>query len=484
MNREPSIRRQLLHSLTGSLALLYTIGALTVYFWVKISAERQFDEHLQQRLADFAAETELDEQGRIEGTFHDLDLQTFSGAPQSGYYELRDSSGQAVLASLSLGEGASLPFRAMGEREMRLERITLPNGEPGRIGYLSFRAKPDPDHAPADYDPTSPRNWGHLALALPDAEVRQITQVLAFALLCTGLGLMFAMRWIVSHQIEQSCRPIERLAQLTGAMHPEELSSRLPATGLASELSPLVHQFNILLDRLEKAFQRERSFSGGIAHEIRTPLAELSALLSSALIETDREDLQEIPEDVYREAAGIGNRMTRLVEAISAIHLAESGKTILEIEDLDPRSMLEDVFASLRPSLTASKMEVSLSDLRSEEEQTISTDPVLLHAILFNLAGNAVVHSKEGSTIECFLESGQSGSQRLRFLSSPLDFDPNDLERLTETFWQKDASRTEAGRFGLGLKLVESYARLIESRLSFQYKKERFEAILELSPLD
>ena len=85
-----------------------------------------------------------------------------------------------------------------------------------------------------------------------------------------------------------------------------------------------------------------------------------------------------------------------------------------------------------------------------------TSDPVLWGAILQNLLGNAVAHAPEGS--EVVIEAAPG---RLVVSNPAPGLNEEDLERLFERFWRKDASRTGYGHSGLGLSIVKACVALL-----------------------
>ncbi len=85
--------------------------------------------------------------------------------------------------------------------------------------------------------------------------------------------------WVV---ISWSLRPLARASQEARHIGPANPAARLSATGLPTEIVPLVEAVNGALDRMASAFETERRFTENAAHELRTPLAVLGLRLQRA----------------------------------------------------------------------------------------------------------------------------------------------------------------------------------------------------------
>ena len=113
--------------------------------------------------------------------------------------------------------------------------------------------------------------------------------------------------------------PIRTLAEQTRSLAILSLDKRLATEGIPAELRVLVDQFNDLLNRLEKAYLQLEGFNADVAHELRTPLANIIASSELALRSNDRDEvlrdcIGSNLEEMHR-LSGIVNDMLFLSQA-------------------------------------------------------------------------------------------------------------------------------------------------------------------------
>ncbi len=139
----------------------------------------------------------------------------------------------------------------------------------------------------------------------------------------SGVGVLLAaaIAIAVSTGLRGALAPLDTLAEQASRIDADSLATRFPITGLPGELRPIADRLNALLSRLERSFDRERQFSADVAHELRTPIAELRAGAELALKLADARR-----SDADRETLAIAAQMEGVVVRLLALLRSDRGQ--------------------------------------------------------------------------------------------------------------------------------------------------------------
>ncbi len=273
---------------------------------------------------------------------------------------------------------------------------------------------------------------------------------IGWSLLETGLiFVVFVLAvWVV---IGRSLRPLSALRQALQERPPLDLTP-VPAAGLPSEFTPLVDTFNEQLRRVDHAVQNERRFIADAAHELRTPLAVLSAHAELARRATSEEErdaaLRHLSAGVMRSA--------RLSEQLLDMARLDAGAMAAPNQSGELSRLVEIVVRDFETLARERGQRISLNT----QEGAIVGDVDQLGILLRNLVDNAVRYAGEGGRI--VVECGQQvidgiDGVALRVADDGPGVAEEHRERIFDRFY-RPAGSPERGS-GIGLSLVARIAR-------------------------
>ncbi|MDC3011692.1 HAMP domain-containing histidine kinase [Synechococcus sp. AH-736-G21] len=180
--------------------------------------------------------------------------------------------------------------------------------------------------------------------------------------------------------------PLDSLADELSFLGADSLGQRtLDPDGQSQELQPIVEAFNQLQLRLAEAWQRERRFIDGVAHELRTPITVISGHAQSLQVE-----LTPASQVKVALIAAEAERLGELVTAMLDLARSDAGRLTLELETLDPELVLVDAYERLQ-ALAPGRLR--LAPPLEGEMSSISVDPERLQQCLAALVDNALRYS-------------------------------------------------------------------------------------------
>ena len=469
MSRAPvSVRRRVTVVLATGLAVLVVAAGLALDRAVSDRVTEEFDEALVARARAFVALTEQ-EKGKIELDYTKETHPEFERAERPDYFQFWLDDGRSLLRSRHLDR--ELP-RAEGLRPgPEVTDVLLPDGRAGRLVQLAFVPRhgvPGGDPAPAsEAPPPSPleRPPGVRAVVLAVATGRDrldpLLSSLRWAIVAIGGVAAAVAAFFVWRAVTAGFRPLDAVASQVSRLDADRLDARVAVAGAPSEVAGVVETLNALLARLEASFERERRFTGNVAHELRTPIAELRSLATvAARWPGDEAAVARYFGDV-KDVAG---RMERLIADLLLLARCEAGAEVAAREPTNLRALVDAAWAPLAPLAAEAGLV-----LRCEvpDDLVVESDPGKLAVVVANLLGNAVHHAQAGGEIRC--EVKRAGGAFELVVENPAEpLSAEDLTRLGEPFWRKDRARSSAEHAGLGLALVTALARLLGVEARFE----------------
>jgi signal transduction histidine kinase len=243
-------------------------------------------------------------------------------------------------------------------------------------------------------------------------------------------------------------RPIRELTAATQRLARGEFGQQV-AVRARDELGQLAAAFNQMSAELAHAGELRRQMTADIAHELRTPLSIILGYTES-LSDGKLPATQETFDIMHEEA----QHLSRLIEDLRALSLAEAGELPLARHRITPRALLERVMLAHVPETRQRGISIDLDTQPGLPE--IEVDAGRMAQVLENLMSNALRYTPEHGHIT--LSAGAEGNTVcLDVRDNGVGIAPEDLPYVFNRFYRADRSRQHTGReSGLGLAIARS----------------------------
>ncbi|HCZ32556.1 MAG TPA: hypothetical protein DHV93_03315 [Holophagaceae bacterium] len=233
------------------------------------------------------------------------------------------------------------------------------------------------------------------------------------------------------------------------------------------ELRELNESLLTSYQKLKEVDRLKDEFLANMSHELRTPLNSIIGFSGMLMQDLEgrlgleaREDLQIIYQN--------GRSLLGLIDSILDLSKIEAGKMELELEEVDPVPLLDDVKA-MAAGLIHDRP-IAIEYQRPQGFLRVMGDRDRLRQVFTNLVGNAIKFTEAGS-VRISAETAP-GRFRVRIEDTGIGMSGEELERLFKPFQQVDGSITRRfGGTGLGLAISQRFMGLMNGRISASSRK-------------
>ena len=298
-----------------------------------------------------------------------------------------------------------------------------------------------------------------------------------------ALGLPLLGAGIARIVFVNIARPLARVMSVADAVAGGDLSVRVPegeAERAGDDFAQLSQTFNRMLDELQRTLDDRRNLTADVAHDLRTPLHIIQGNLEGILdgvYEPTREHIEMLLEETHL--------LSRLIEDLRTLSLAESGYLQLHKEPVNVGELLADVTTSFGAQAeeagvglqadtshfapSPEPMPAGLSEQDKAASGVIDADAMRLNQVLANLVGNSLRHTPAGGTITLIGEPIQGGV-RVIVSDTGSGIADEDVPYIFNRFWRGDLSRSheEGAGGGLGLAIVKQLVELHGGQVNVQ----------------
>ena len=266
-----------------------------------------------------------------------------------------------------------------------------------------------------------------------------------------ALGLVLAV--VLAGRV---ARPLENVSRAARTFSKGQFDARVPLSDKqqrsAEETAELARNFNTMAASLESLEGERQATVAAIAHELRTPLAVLRGQLQAV-----HEGLIAMDPGRLEMLLGQVDVLSRLVDDLRTLSLAEAGRLTLEYDRVDLGGLAQRVAEALEPRARSRQVRLHVT---APQPVMVTCDPARLHQVIANLVDNSIRHVGAGGNVWISVETVAREA-----VTTVRDDGPGIpealLERVFERFYRVERSRSrDLGGSGLGLSIVKAITEL------------------------
>jgi len=241
-------------------------------------------------------------------------------------------------------------------------------------------------------------------------------------------------------------QPIRALTTATRTLRNGDLTQRLRIEG-KDEVGQLADAFNHLAESLQKQEQYRKKLTADLAHELRTPLANLQThteALIDGVLPTTSENLTSVHEEILR--------LGRLIRSLEELSRAEASRLTLRKEKVDLKVFLERTTSLFQPQF-ADKGVVLKTSL-PEYPMDIPIDRDKISQVINNLLSNALKFTAEGGDVEVKMKR-QEQEVQITVKDTGIGIPDGDIPFIFERFFRAGNGENGARGSGIGLTIAK-----------------------------
>lgn len=467
--RTTSIKR----NLVNSISVVFAIIIFGIYLFIDLSLDswmdHQFDKSLLNK-ANYMKSLVKVSNDRL--SFDDAMLSEIQDNDDRHYYQLwfKDHSFKRS-ASLSPYPDTNLLNVSLPLNTHQFVDVILPNGEEGRA-FLSYFL-PESEQLSSTHE-----HPAYLALYQSTHSLERMLVLLDMLLVVTFFLSILVMRYIAIRIVDKGLQPLLvmndsikhiDIAQNTTAEIPEPEQK-------VEEIEPIRKELNAFIKANQLFLQNEQRLTGDIAHELKTPIAEIMSL-SEVYIRYPNDE--RIGQTYKQDMLKIAQRMKTIVDNLLLLQRTSSSMLVIEHNVIDLPQLVEEVIDDLSFKFAKAQARILIE---MDVTQVIG-DAFSLQTILTNLLDNALFYSPSDSMVRVSVELQPTGLVVAVANQVAVALTDKDMTHLLEPLYQADLSRTSNDRYGLGLSIVNNLCRLNHYQLDVNYEVESQQIYFSIQPL-
>jgi two-component system, OmpR family, heavy metal sensor histidine kinase CusS len=428
--RPRSIASQLILLFTLAASLLLASG-LGIFYWIAVQHAFAEDNAI---LADRVGALSADFKESGSDIFAEQLKASHAGEHPAYWIRLLDSRGRTYAETP--GMNRLLPAEIFSPGQASASTLRSPK-DYRRDGKLFSLVALQENSDGQDYT---------IQVAQDRSSDEQLERNFAVLLVVVLSGSVLVSTLIAVTVTKRGLRPLGEMTQSLGRIGPTHLKERVAPAEWPRELQPLAIAFDEMLKRLDDFFTRLSQFSADLAHELRTPVANM---LGEAQVALTRDRMPAEYRETIESTVAECERLSGIIDNLLFVARVDAAREPIARGRFDARATVEKIAAFYQ--MVADDRHVAIS---CSGEGQIYADPALFERAVGNLVDNALRFTPENGSIQIAVAE-HGANFEVAVSDNGWGIAPEHLPRVFDRFYRAESSRSSGGA-GLGLALVKS----------------------------
>ena len=241
--------------------------------------------------------------------------------------------------------------------------------------------------------------------------------------------------------------PVVSVTNITKEISNGNYNKKIDTNEDTSEIAQLVQAVNHMSYMLNEQENIRKRLTSDVAHELRTPVANVSANIE-AMVEGALEPDNARLESCYNELL----RITDIISDLEKLRQIENEKLVLERTSVDVKELCESVIQAFKAQLESKQISCTVN----ADHVSLMADRNRLYQVMANLISNAIKYTQNGGCINVDVVDNKD-FVAISVKDNGIGINESDLPFIFERFYRTDKSRNRTtGGAGIGLAIVKA----------------------------
>lgn len=318
---------------------------------------------------------------------------------------------------------------------------------------------------------------GWVEVVIPVSEGNRILHNIAILMFSLGLAIVLLLFFSGRFLARKTLAPVEQIRKQVDAIYEKNLSQRIFSPNPSDEIGQLAGTFNLLLQRLEKAFDSQQQFIADASHELKTPIAILRSHWGKLAAEKNipYNHRIRIQLDVDELA-----RLSALINNLLILSSPEEKMFMDKFPVVNFSKLAYSVYDDILVLAEDKKLQIQVSIAKNI---LIKGDKARIYQLLLNLVDNAVKYTLQSGRIKMKLYQNSTWAEFI-IEDNGIGISASNIPYVFERFYRVDKSRSrKTGGYGLGLAVCKTIVEAHNGSISIKSGENRGTKVIVKIPL-